>query len=267
MNENFAAHERYTNVYNTIHPPQRFDGTVRHYQLLIISVLLLLSFLATTAHRVPAQQTIFNVPTTDILERGRVYAELDAPFKPNNGEAVGRFSSFVPRVVVGVGARTEVGLNLIGNIQPGRDQTTLVPTIKHKLYDGGDNGFALVVGDNIFVPVRNRAYPLGNYLYLNGSKTIGGTRLTAGVYHFSDDTVASNAQRAGGQFGFEHAVNTRVTLAADWITGRHSSGYFSPGVIFKPHPKVTGYAAYSIGNANARQGNHFVLLEIGYNFN
>ena len=31
------------------------------------------------------QQTIFNVPTTDVLDKGKVYAELDASFeKPIN---------------------------------------------------------------------------------------------------------------------------------------------------------------------------------------
>lgn len=215
-----------------------------------------------------AQQTIFNVPTTDVLERGKVYVELDVPFKPNDSDSVDRFSSFVPRIVVGAGGRTEVGLNVTGNIQPGRDQTTLVPTAKFKIYDGGANGFALVVGDNIFVPVRNRAYRLGNYVYLNGSKTIGKTRLTAGGYHFSDNVVAANAQRAGGQFGFEQTINPRLTFAADWITGKHASGYFTPGVIFKPTKsgKLTGYAAYSIGNTGVRNGNHFFLLEVGYNF-
>ena len=40
-----------------------------------------------------------------------------------------------------------------------------------------------------------------------------------------------------------------------------------PGSVFKLSPKVTGYAGYSIGNQNTSQGNHFFLLELGYNFN
>lgn len=217
--------------------------------------------------RASAQQTIFNVPSTDVLNRGQVYVELDVPFKPNDSDILNRFSSFVPRVVVGVGGRTEVGLNLTGNIQPGADTTTLAPTVKHKLYDGGGNGFSIVVGDNLFVPVRNRQYDVGNYVYLNASRTFGRTRLTAGGYHFSPDVVAPNAQRAGGQFGVEHTIDPRFILAADYLTGRHAAGYFTPGVIFKPHPRVTGYVGYSIGNDRPSQGNNFFLLEIGYNFN
>ncbi|HEV7398163.1 MAG TPA: hypothetical protein VGN86_16745, partial [Pyrinomonadaceae bacterium] len=70
---------------------------------------------------VQAQQTIFNVPTTDVLDKGKVYGELDASLKPTDGAAVPSFSSFVPRVVVGAGGRVEIGLNVTGNIQPGPD--------------------------------------------------------------------------------------------------------------------------------------------------
>lgn len=217
-----------------------------------------------------AQQTIFNVPTTDVLDRGKVYVELDVPFKIDNDAAnvVPRFSSFVPRIVIGAGGRVEVGLNLTGNINPGPDSTTLVPAIKYKAYDGGDNGLAVVFGDNVFIPVRNKSYDMGNYFYAQASKTFSTkTRVTLGGYHFSDNVVATGAQRVGGQFGFEQPITPNFGFAADWYTGKHAAGYFTPGVIFKPHSKVTGYAGYSLGNANLRDGNHFFLLELGYNFN
>jgi hypothetical protein len=214
-----------------------------------------------------AQQTIFNVPTTDVLDKGKVYFELDVSFKTNNSQTVARFSSFVPRVVIGAGSNVEVGLNLAGNIQPGSDSTTLVPTVKWKLYQGKDNGIAIVVGDNLFIPVRNRSYNAGNYVYAEISKTFkSGTRLTAGGYDFTPNVVAQ-ANRAGGQFGFEHPFNKKVSVAADWFTGKHSAGYFTPGIVFKVGPKITGYAGYSIGNQNASRGNHFFVMEVGYNFN
>jgi len=59
-----------------------------------------------------AQQTVFNVPTTDVLNKGKVYFELDVSAKPNDSTAVNRFSSFVPRLVVGAGHRIEAGVNL-----------------------------------------------------------------------------------------------------------------------------------------------------------
>lgn len=233
-------------------------------------VIQLAAIVATLCGGVPlvnAQQTIFNVPTTDVLDKGKVYVELDAGLKPADGAAVSKFSSFVPRVVVGAGNRIEIGLNVTGNIQPGPDSTTLVPTIKWKPYQGKHNGWAFVVGDNVFFPVRNRTYNAGNYVYAEMNKTLkSGTRITFGGYDFTRNVVAP-ANRAGGQFGFEQPLNKKASFAADWFTGKHAAGYFTPGVILKLSPKVTGYASYSIGNTNAAGGNHFFLLELGCNIN
>jgi hypothetical protein len=240
-------------------------GSVHVYHAVVVALFLTAVLMAPLEHH--AQQTIFNVPTTDVLEKGKVYGELDASLKPTDGAGVRRFSSFVPRVVVGAGSGVEVGLNVNGNIQPGPDSTTLVPTIKWKPYQGKDNGWALVVGDNLFVPVRERAYNAGNYIYAEMSRTFkSGTRVTVGGYDFTQNVVTS-ANRAGGQFGFEQPLTRKVTVAADWFTGKHAAGYFTPGLVFKVGPKVTGYAGYSIGNQNPSKGNHFFLLELGYDFN
>ena len=47
-------------------------------------------------------------------------------------------------VVIGIGGRFEAGLNLTGNIQPGRDTTTIVPTIKWKALENNKKSFALI---------------------------------------------------------------------------------------------------------------------------
>ena len=215
-----------------------------------------------------AQQTVFNVPTTDVLDKGKVYFELDVSAKPVDGQAVNKFSSFVPRLVIGAGHQIEAGVNLLGNIQPGPDATTISPTIKWRVYDGKDNGWAMVLGDNVFIPVHNRGYDVGTYTYAMTQKTFNqSTRVGFGGYFFSKNVVAPNANRSGGQFAFEQPLSKKVTIAADWFTGKHSSGYFTPGVIFKVGSKITGYASYPIGNQNASRGNHFFLLEFGYNFN
>jgi hypothetical protein len=70
------------------------------------SFVLAMTALSITGH---AQQTVFNVPTTDVLDKGKVYFELDVSAKPNNSDALNKFSSFVPRLVVGAGNRVEVG--------------------------------------------------------------------------------------------------------------------------------------------------------------
>ena len=227
----------------------------------VLTVLLLLVAIPATTR---AQQTVFNVPTTDVLDPGKVYFELDVSAKPNEP----RFSSFVPRVVVGAGGRVEVGLNVTGNIQPGTDATTLVPAVKWKVYDGKENGWAVAVGNNLFIPVRNKSYDLGTYSYVMAQKTFKTkTRVGFGGYFFSKDVVAADANRAGGQFTVEQPVTSKFGVQADWFTGKHASGYFTPGGYYKFTKKMTGYAAYSIGNTGVTKGNHFLYFELGYNFN
>jgi hypothetical protein len=233
--------------------------------LLILFILFVISLLClgseTTAN---AQQTVFNAPTTDVLPAGKVYVEVDISAKPNEP----RFSSFVPRVVVGVGGNVEVGLNVTGNIQPGADSTTLVPAVKWKVYEGEDNGWAIVVGNNLYIPVRNKSYDLGTYAYTMVQKSFPTrTRVGFGGYFFSKNVVAPNANRAGGQFTIEQGVTRRFGVQADWFTGRHASGYFTPGSYFKFTKKLTGYGSYSIGNDNVTSGNHLMYFEVGYNFN
>src|ERR1700740_2903173 len=76
---------------------RRFDPIGK---IALTSSFLLILALSLT---VQAQQTVFNVPTTDVLDKGKVYFELDVSAKPNDSPAVNKFSSFVPRLVVGAG--------------------------------------------------------------------------------------------------------------------------------------------------------------------
>ena len=209
-----------------------------------------------------AQQTVFNVPSGDVLDKGKVYGELDATFKHSDSTA-----SLTPRVVVGAGGKVEVGLNFNGLGTGFTQQATLSPTIKWRAHEGNENGWALVVGDALYLPVQNRTYDAGNYFYLDFVRTWkSGTRVTGGAYHFSPKVVASS-QRAGGQFAFEQPVNRFVTLATDWYTGGHALGYVTPGIIIKLNRKVTWYGAYQIGNRDVERGNHQALFELGWNLN
>jgi hypothetical protein len=230
-------------------------------------IFAILVFVMTCADSAFGQQTIFNVPSADVMDKGKVYGELDVSFKTNCQEALCRFSSFVPRVVVGAIKNVEVGLNITGNVQPGADTTTIVPTVKWRFYHDEKGHVDLYGGNNFYIPVRNKSYDFGTYTYVAIAKTIKKTRLTAGGYVASKGVFAPGATRGGGQFGFEQAVTKNFNLIADWITGQHSAGYFTPGISFKPGPKWTGYVGYSIGNSNAANGNHFFLMELGYNFN
>lgn len=214
------------------------------------------------ARRAACQETIFNVPSGDILDKGKVYGEFDFAYLWDASSG-----TYTPRVVAGIGHRIEIGMNLNGLTSPGASQATPTPTAKWKVYDGGGNGWNFLVGDDLFVPAQNGSYRIGNYVYAEFTKTLKSQmRLTFGAFDFTKKVVA-HGNRGGGQFGIEQSIGKRLTLAVDWFTGRDSSGYATPGAAFKLTKKLTAYTAYEIGNSGVGAGNHLLLLELGWNFN
>lgn len=221
--------------------------------------VLLLPLLAAGAGR--AQETVFDVPSADFLDKGKVYGELDG-----TALASGPLFTYTPRVVVGIGHHVEIGANFNGLSSPTLGQLDVSPTIKWQIWSRA-SGWSFYVGDDAFFPVRQRSYDAGNYFYVSFAKQWKhGTRVGVGAYDFTRHVVAP-ANRAGGQFTLEQQLSKRLTIAAEWYTGNHSVGYTNPGVIYKATAKLTVYAAYQIGNANVSKGNHQFLWELGYNFN
>jgi hypothetical protein len=222
-------------------------------------VLLLAVFRVCGAY---GQQTVFDVPSADVLDKGKVYGELDGTVRP-----VDPLATFTPRVVVGIGRGIEVGTNFDGLSAPMLGELEISPTVKWRLWQRKTSGWSFLVGDDLFFPVSQRTYNTGNYVYAFFAKEWKhGTRIGFGGYDYSRNVVAS-ANRAGGQFTFEQRVSNRLTLAAEWYTGNTAVGYVNPGAILKLNSKLTLYAAYQIGNAGVTTGNHQLLWEIGYNFN
>jgi len=221
--------------------------------------LFLLGFTLAGAH---AQETVFDVPSADILDKGKVYGEFDVTTRPVNPVA-----TFTPRAVVGVGGSIEVGVNFDGPSTDTPFEQIISPTIKWRLWKNENSGWSFLLGDDLFFPATHRTYDAGNYAYAFFSKTWKhGTRISLGGYDFTRHVVAE-ANRAGGQFTFEHPINSRVTLAAEWYTGNQASGYVNPGAIFKLTSKLTLLTAYQIGNSGVSSGNHQFLWEFGYHFN
>jgi hypothetical protein len=208
------------------------------------------------------QETVFDVPSADILDKGKVYFEQDGTVR-----VVDPLATFTPRVVVGFGHGIEAGVNFDGLSAPTLGELEISPTVKWRLWQRKSSGWSFLVGDDLFFPVRQRTYNTGNYVYAALAKEWKrGTRIALGGYDFSRNVVA-RANRAGGQFTFEQPINNRLTLAAEWYTGNTDVGYVNPGVILKLTSKLTLYSAYQIGNAGVTKGNHQFLWELGYNFN
>jgi hypothetical protein len=209
-----------------------------------------------------AQETVFDVPSADILDRGKVYGELDGTVR-----VVDPFATFTPRVVVGIGRQIEVGMNFDGLSAPEVGELDISPTIKWRIWNSRSSGWSFLVGDDLYFPLYKRRYAAGNYAYAFFAKEWNhGTRIGFGGYDFTRNVV-SIGNRAGAQLTAEQRLNKRLTLAAEWYTGNSSVGFVNAGGMIKLTRKLTLYAAYQVGNSGVTAGNHQFLWEFGYNFN
>ncbi|HYX20746.1 MAG TPA: hypothetical protein VFA98_07875 [Thermoanaerobaculia bacterium] len=218
-------------------------------------------FLSAMAATTRAQQTIFNVPSADVLDPGKVYAEVDELFRPTEP----KFSSTTVRGVYGVLPGMEAGVNFGGFSSPGSTIPTATLAVKIQPVHAG--GFTLTAGGYGLFYLRGSedGNPAGMG-YGFASYRIAGTetRIDVGGW-YSSAGFAKPSSTGGALVTFEQPLPfvKGLTLAADWYSGVNSIGYFSPGFIYGFGP-WTAYAAYTMKNGNSK-GNGG-LIELGYSF-
>jgi hypothetical protein len=199
---------------------------------------------------VAAQSTIFNIPTTDTVAVGKGYFEFDyLPQVPAPDEG-GRFQTYTPRIVFGVVPNVEAGVN-VSNFHF-NDQTFSLfqPNAKYKFYADDAKGLAAAAGIIGYIPVNHRDDSVTfGLVYGNFSKKFKsgnyGPRITFGPYGVVGDISGPNG---GVLAGYEQPVSAKVSIVADWFSGKNFFGYFTPGVsIVLPHNGLLNIG-YSFGN-------------------
>ncbi|MGE5276686.1 MAG: hypothetical protein ACM3SU_06810 [Acidobacteriota bacterium] len=205
-----------------------------------------------------AQQTIFNVPTADVLDRGKFYLESDALWRPQEPN----FALFTERGVYGFGSHIEAGFNFGGFVTPGRSTPTATAAIKWQPVKIGS--FALTAGAHglFFLRGSEDGDPAGHF-YAHASYTFPtNTRITAGGWIATAGYAAPDFQK-GALVGFEQKVQDHLNLIADWFSGKNGLGYFTPGVS-STWGGWTTYAGYSFKNGDSKS--NAILLELGLTF-
>jgi hypothetical protein len=235
--------------------------------------------------RAMAQSTIFNIPTTDTVTKGKVYAEFD--FLPQLPGADGsRTYLYNPRLVVGAPGNVEFGVNFpIANIRISGDSATsgyVQPNVKWKLYHNDDAGVAVAVGALLNTPLNNRdVQDSWGLLYGLISKKIKagdyGPRFTAGPYGIvsanqdpNRGSVSFLGPRAGVVLGYEQPVYKNISFVADWFSGKNNYGYFTPGISIALPGNGLFNAGYSFGNDSWEDSNairnRYLFLYFGVTF-
>ena len=204
-----------------------------------------------------AQQTIFNVPTADVLDRGKMYFEEDSLWRPS----APRFAFFTGRGVVGLGSGVEAGVNLGGFTTPGHSVPTATLAVKWQPYREGP--FAVTAGGHGLFFLRGAADGTpGFHGYVHASYRLPTqTRLTAGGW-LASSGYASSDPAHGALFGLEQPAGPHLQIIADMYSGRSSIGYTTFGLEPSFGPWMI-YAGYSVKNGESRR--NALLIEIGVN--
>jgi hypothetical protein len=226
----------------------------RHWSAFVVMLPVVAGACPTSAG---AQQTIFNVPSADVLDRGKLYLEGDNLWRPSEP----RLALFTGRGVVGLGSHVEAGVNLGGFTTPGRSAPTATITVKWQPWRLGP--FALTTGAHGLFFLRGAGDGTPSvHVYAHGSYTAPThTRLTAGAW-FASSGYADAATTKGALFGFEQPASSHLNVIADWFTGKNGLGYLTPGISATAGP-WTLYAGYSVKNGNSKGS--ALLIEIGVN--
>lgn len=219
-----------------------------------IAVTLLISGQAS------AQSTIFNIPSTDVVAKGKKYFEFDyfSNFKdqPNGG-----FYGYTPRIVVGVGKGLEVGANLSAFDSAGPTTVYIQPNFKWQFYAKEESGISTTVGATLFTPIKNHdTNDTFGLFYWNMSKKFKGAygpRITVGAYGLGEFET-QGVDRAGAIVGYEQPVTKKISFVADWFSGDNGLGYATPGISIALPKSSLLNVGYSIGNFGRNKNGLFV---------
>jgi len=229
--------------------------------------LLVLPF--ALAQAAMAQTTLFNIPTTDVVAKRKVYLEFDfLPQIPAESNGV-RGYFYNPRLLAGLGGDVEAGVNF-----PVYQRTTICSSapvtpvtcsyfqlnLKWRFYNNSGNGVALASGTLWHEAMNHRStHDAWGLVYVLVSKKFhpgnSGPRITGGPYAIVSGNqnpaagpVSFMGPRAGVILGYEQPVDEKVNVVAEWFSGKNFFGLFTPGVmITMPGDGVFG-VGYSIGN-------------------
>jgi hypothetical protein len=233
---------------------------VMAYTLSVLGACVILS-----CQTASAQSTIFNIPSTDAVAKGKVYFEMDF-FSHLESHDKGGFQTYTPRVVVGLGHGVEAGVNLAITDSAAPTAVYVQPNLKWQFYANEKSGVALSAGAVAFVPVKDRdVNDTFGLFYANISEKFKGKygpRVTFGGYGLGG--LDSDADKGGVMLGYEQPLSAKASFVADWFSGHNGIGYVTPGFSFTlPHNGLLNIG-YSVGNAGRKNNALFIYYGVTF---
>jgi hypothetical protein len=213
---------------------------------------------------VKAQSTLFNIPSTDVVPQKKVYLEFDF-LAHLESYRKGGFQAYIPRAVVGLGRKTEIGVNVAYTRSATPNSVEIQPNIKYQAYQSEKYGVAVSTGAILYAPVTRRAGTnTFGLLYGNVSKQFKGNygaRLTGGGYGLVN-RASGTGDKGGAIIGYEQPITRKIKFVADWFSGKNRFGYATPGLAIVTGKTSALYAGYSIGNSGRKNNALFIYWGI-----
>jgi len=218
----------------------------RSLNILFFTAIFLLLF----STRTLAQQTIFNVPSADLTEKGMIFFQHQSSFS-------NKFAGFDNNFVLGVGKNSELDITLFDvgtkNIQNevlALGFKSVIPLIER-------NQTKITFGH--LIPISLRGNGVGGYTYSHLSTVLPkiNTRLTSGIAIgtttlFDKDFICYIA-------GIEQPITKKFSFVMDWYSGKHSNGFLIPGFYYSLTPKTILSFGYRIRNKVQNGPNGFIV--------
>jgi hypothetical protein len=202
-----------------------------------------------------AQQTLFNVPSADVLQAGKLYLEEDNLWRAGHPED----TFFTLRAVAGVGSAVEAGVNFGGLAAGGRSVPNATLAVKWQPLHTPEWSLTAGAHGQFYLRGSEDGTPSGHAYAHTAWTPVEGTRVTAGVWYASSG-YADTEVTTGVLAGFEQRLGPTLVLQADWFSGNNSLGYFTPGFAWTIGQWVV-YAGYSFKNNDSHE--NAVLIEFG----
>jgi hypothetical protein len=197
-----------------------------------------------------AQSTLFNIPSTDVISKKKVYFEFDF-ISHLEGHEKGGIQTYATRVVVGLGKGVEAGANLATTHSAAPTIVYVQPNMKWQFYSNEESGTTVTVGGIGYVPAKDTGLNDSfGFLYGNASKKFKGDygpRLTVGGYGLVGVDVRG-IDKGGAMVGYEQPLAKKASFVADWFSGKNGFGYVTPGFSFSLPKNSVINIGYSIGN-------------------
>lgn len=204
--------------------------------------LLLAIIIVLSGSPVFCQQTIINMPSSDVLPGGEVILKQSNRFSPFGS----KFVSLTPQLIMGTGKGTEMSLEAGTNIE---DTTSVKLNITAKKVFKIKRAARLTIGGTLSPSLTEGKNP-DSMIYAHGSYLCKKTRttLTAGGFVGGKEQMPS---LTGVMLGIDQTiVPNKLRIAADWISRDESWGAFSAGLKIRPEPTTSITTAVIVPNAD-----------------